>query len=130
MESKAAIATITNEVYATELKSGSHKLLADEPFDNGGKDLGPGPGDFVRMALASCTAITLRMYSNRKNFAVQEIQVKVSSEEVEGKTIFHRDITITGTLDQQQHKRMLHIANACPVHKLLTNPIEIKTQLL
>ncbi|HTJ50820.1 MAG TPA: OsmC family protein [Cyclobacteriaceae bacterium] len=130
MELKTAIATIKDTLYVTELQSGSHTIYADEPVDNGGKDLGPGPGDFLRMSLASCTAITLRMYANRKKFDVHEIEVKVSTEDVSGKTIFHREINIKGNLDEQQHKRMMQIANACPVHKVLTNPIEIETNLM
>ena len=130
MELKTATATIRDTLYLTELQSGSHLLQADEPIDNGGQDLGPGPGDFLRMSLASCTAITLRMYANRKKFDVQEIQVKVSMEEADGKTIFHREVNITGSIDEQQHKRMLQIANACPVHKVLTNPIEVETNLI
>ena len=126
---KIAIATISNEVYKTELKARRHTIIADEPEDVGGKDLGPRPGDFYRMSLASCTAITLRMYANRKNFDVKKIQVAVSTEEGEGKTILHTEIKITGNLDEAQHARMLQIAKMCPVHKVLTNPIEIETKL-
>jgi putative redox protein len=126
---KIAVATITDEVYRTELKARKHLVIADEPEDVGGKDLGPRPGDFYRMSLASCTAITLRMYANRKNFDVQKIQVSVSTEEGENKTILHTDIKINGNLDEAQHKRMLQIAKLCPVHKVLTNPIEINTAL-
>ena len=128
-EEKVAIATISDEIYKTELKVRSHTLIADEPADVGGKDLGPRPGDFYRMSLASCTAITLRMYANRKKFDVKEIQVTVSTEEGEGKTILHTSIKIKGNLDEAQHTRMLQIAKLCPVHKMLTNPIEIKTNL-
>ena len=126
---KIAIATISNEVYKTELKARRHTIIADEPEDVGGKDLGPRPGDFYRMSLASCTAITLRMYANRKNFDVKKIQVAVSTEEGEGKTILHTEIKITGNLDEAQRARMLQIAKMCPVHKVLTNPIEIETKL-
>jgi len=126
---KIAFATITDEVYRTELRSRSHNLIADEPTDEGGKDLGPRPGDFLRMSLASCTAITLRMYANRKNFDVRKIEVSVATEEAEGKTILHTDIKISGNLDQTQHDRMLQIAKRCPVHKVLANPIEIMTKL-
>lgn len=128
-EEKIAVATISNELYRTELKARKHTVIADEPEDVGGKDMGPRPGDFYRMSLASCTAITLRMYANRKNFDVNEIQVSVSTEEVEGKTILHTGIKINGKLDEAQQKRMLQIAKLCPVHKVLTNPIEIDTQL-
>ena len=128
-EEKIAIATISDEIYKTELKVRSHTLIADEPADVGGKDLGPRPGDFYRMSLASCTAITLRMYANRKNFDVKEIQVMVTTEEGEGKTILHTSIKVKGNLDEAQHTRMLQIAKLCPVHKVLTNPIEIETHL-
>jgi putative redox protein len=126
---KVAVATIGNDVYRTELKARNHLVIADEPEDVGGKDLGPRPGDFYRMSLASCTAITLRMYANRKNFDVKQIEVTVSTEEGEGKTILHTNIEISGTLDETQLQRMLQIAKLCPVHKVLTNPIEIETTL-
>lgn len=128
-EEKIAVATISDEVYRTELKVRKHAIIADEPEDVGGKDLGPRPGDFYRMSLASCTAITLRMYANRKNFDVKKIEVSVATEEGAGKTILHTDIKINGNLDEAQHNRMLQIAKLCPVHKVLTNPIEIITKL-
>ncbi len=129
MEEKIAIATISDEIYRTELTARNHRLIADEPEDVGGKNLGPRPGDFLRMSLASCTAITLRMYANHKKFDVQQIEVTVASEEVEGKTIFNSSIKIQGNLNEQQRQRMLQIAKLCPVHKALTNPIEIETTL-
>jgi len=128
-EEKIAVATITDEVYRTELKVRKHTIIADEPEDIGGKDIGPRPGDFYRMSLASCTAITLRMYANRKNFDVKKIEVSVSTEEGEGKTILHTNIKINGNLDEAQHNRMLQIAKLCPVHKVFSNPIEIETKL-
>jgi putative redox protein len=129
-ERKFAIATITDEIYRTELKARKHNVIADEPEEEGGKDLGPRPGDFYRISLASCTAITLRMYANRKNFDVQKIEVTVSSEPAEGKTMLYTDIEINGNLDEAQRQRMLQIAKLCPVHKVLTNPIEISTNLV
>jgi putative redox protein len=128
-EEKIAVATITNEEYRTELKVRKHTIISDEPEDVGGKDVGPRPGDFYRMSLASCTAITLRMYANRKNFDVEKVQVSVSTEEGEGKTILHTNIKISGNLDEAQRNRLLQIAKLCPVHKVFTNPIEIETKL-
>ncbi len=128
-EEQVAVATISDEVYRTELKVRKHTVIADEPEDVGGKDVGPRPGDFYRMSLASCTAITLRMYANRKNFDVKKIQVAVSTEEGEGKTIFRNHIKINGNLDEAQRQRMLQIAKLCPVHKVFMNPIEINTAL-
>jgi putative redox protein len=128
-EEKIAVATIGRDTYKTELKARHHVVIADEPPDVGGTDLGARPGDFLRMSLASCTAITLRMYANRKNFDVDKIIVSVTTEDGEGKTILHSDVQIQGKLDDAQHQRMLQIAKLCPVHKVLTHPIEIITNL-
>jgi putative redox protein len=125
-----AIATIGTELYKTELTVGGHTLYGDEPFEVGGKNLGPRPGDFLSISLASCTAITLRMYANRKNFDVHQIQVSVSSKSSSGQTVFNTSVEIKGTLTQDQRARMLQIAKLCPVHKTLTNPISIETTLL
>jgi putative redox protein len=122
-------AEIGNDQYKTVITTDTHEFLSDEPVDNGGKDLAPSPGDFLRTSLASCTAITLRMYANRKKFLIEKIEVKVGSETREGKTIFHRKVIITGAIDDAQRKRMMQIANACPVHKVLVNPIEIVTAM-
>jgi putative redox protein len=125
-----ASATIGTDAYKTQITLDNHTFIADEPISNGGKDLGPSPGDFLRTSLASCTAITLRMYANRKGYNIGQIEVKVFSEQINGKTIFHSNVSLTGTLDTAQRSRMLQIAKACPVHKLLINPIEVLTQLL
>lgn len=130
MEEKIAVATIGLDTYKTELVARTHTVIADEPLDVGGKDLGPRPGDFLRMSLASCTAITLRMYANRKSFDVKKIKVSVSSKDGEGGTAFETTVEITGGLDEEQRQRMLQIAKLCPVHKTLTNPIQINTELL
>jgi putative redox protein len=126
---QTAVATIGNDVYKTELVARDHKVIADEPLDVGGKDLGPRPGDFIRMGLASCTAITLRMYANRKGWDVQQIRVQVSNGPFEGKTSYKTEIEIAGNVDEEQRNRLLQIAKLCPVHKVLTNPIEIDTSL-
>lgn len=126
---QTAVATIGNDVYKTELVARDHTVIADEPLDVGGKDLGPRPGDFIRMGLASCTAITLRMYANRKGWDVQQIRVQVSNGPFEGKSSYKTEIEITGNIDEEQRNRLLQIAKLCPVHKVLTNPIEIDTSL-
>lgn len=125
----SATAVIGKETYRTELHARTHAVIGDEPMEVGGTDLGPRPGDFVRMALASCTAITLRMYANRKQFDVERIYVKVSNGPFTGKTIYTTEIEVTGALTTEQRERMLQIAKLCPVHKILTNPIEIQTRL-
>lgn len=125
----SAEAVIGRETYRTELSARTHTVMGDEPVSVGGTDLGPRPGDFLRMALASCTAITLRMYANRKQFDVDTIRVKISNGPFKEKTVYRSEIEITGRLSKEQEERMLQIAKLCPVHKILTNPIEIQTQL-
>jgi len=122
-------AIIGRDKYRTELITNGHHLVADEPEEVGGKDLGPGPGEFLMVSLASCTAITVRMYADRKQWPLEKIRVEVTSEKMDKTTIFIRHVYFEGTLDDEQRNRLLQIANACPVHKALTNPIEIKTEL-
>jgi len=128
-EVQSATAEIGKTLYHTELRARTHALVADEPEDVGGLDEGPRPGDFMRMALASCTAITLRMYADRKQFEVDKIKVKVSNGPFDQKTVYTSEIEITGKLTPEQKDRMLQIAKLCPVHKTLTNPVEIETKL-
>lgn len=113
--------------YKTIIKTGNHTLIADEPEEAGGHDDGPTAGDYLRTALATCTAITLRMYADRKAWDLEEAEVTVDYEKTPTGTIFHRNILLAGDLDEGQKKRLLQIANACPVHKILTSSIEIQT---
>jgi putative redox protein len=122
-------ATIGTDHFRTEITVGGKMVIADEPEELGGTDLGPAPGEFLMIALASCTAITLRMYADRKNWPIEKIIVEVNFEKVDNKTIFKRELQLVGDLTDEQQARLLQIANACPVHKTLTNPIEIQTSL-
>jgi putative redox protein len=124
------IAKIGKDAYRTELTVGRHTIIADEPQDLGGSDLGPAPGELLVIALASCTAITLRMYANRKEWPLDNVHVEVDFEKVENKTIFKREILLAGDLTEEHRARLLQIANACPVHKTLNNPIEVQTSLV
>lgn len=128
-DNRIVTATIGIEPYETALSNGVHLIYSDEPPEAGGKNIGPSPQDFLRMSLASCTAITLRMYANRKELNVEKIIVEIRTEAVDNKTIFHRSVVVKGTITNEQRDRLLKIANACPVHKILTNPIEVNTTL-
>lgn len=125
------LAGIGHEHYVTKLSMRGHLLVADEPLDNGGKDAGPTPTELVLSGLAACTASTLRMYIDRKGWEVERIdmELSISIEKTETGQISHIDrvIHITGNITDEQKARLLEIADKCPVHKLLINPIEIKT---
>ncbi|NOS94508.1 MAG: OsmC family protein [Cyclobacteriaceae bacterium] len=124
-----AIATIGKEHFRTEIISGAKQIVADEPEELGGTNEGPAPGEFLLISLASCTAITIRMYADRKKWPVEKITVEVDFEKIDNKAIFKRELQLEGELTEEQRTRLLQIANACPVHKTLTNPIEIQTIL-
>jgi len=128
-DNSAVTASIGRESYRTELKTSGHTVYADEPAEVGGADSAPTPGDFMRMSLASCTAITLRMYADRKKWDVEKIDVTVTNERDTYKTMFQCHIVVTGNIDENQRLRLQEIAHACPVHKLLSNPITVKTEI-
>lgn len=123
-------ASIASTAYRAEIRNGRHELTADEPLNLGGGDTGPTPDELLEAALASCTAITLRMYANRKEWPVTEINVAVYLERKDDKTIFSRNIQIEGTIGEAQKERLLQIAKACPVSKTLSESIDIKTQIV
>jgi putative redox protein len=110
-----------------------HRFTADEPLEQGGQDLGPKPHELVCSALATCTAITVRMYVDRKGLPVRSIAVTCTMDrKADGGTVdtaFHLDVRVDGDLTEEQHQRVLQIANMCPVHRTLTNPMRITSAL-
>ncbi len=120
--------------YATALTATHHTAIADEPTSAGGKDAGPAPGDYLCMSLASCKAITLRMYVQRKKWNIGNINVKVSLEKWakndEVMHTFHAEITVDETTPAEQKERLLHIAKACPISKLLSKQNEVVTKIV
>jgi len=106
---------------------GNHKVIIDEPVSNGGKDTGPSPTEYVCVALASCTTATIKMYANRKQWKIESLRVDVEKTSAEGKNIFKRTLHIKGPLDGEQLNRLMQIANACPVHKILSQANTVET---
>ncbi|MDX6181573.1 OsmC family protein [Flavobacterium sp. Fl-77] len=126
-------ATIDTRLYRTEIKSSSDNvIIADEPQEMGGKNLGFSPSELLAASLASCTLITLRMYINRKQWEVSEINIKIDFEKdaEQNVALFTRKIEVIGEIDEIQKQRLETIANSCPIHKTLTHSIEIKTTLI
>lgn len=124
-------ASLGKTKYYTEVIAGENQLITDEPVDKGGQNKGFNPFEILATSLASCTAATLRMYIDRKEWDVEKINVEVDLENfpITKLAVFKRDISFEGTnLDEEQLKRLHTIADACPVHKILTNDIEILTK--
>ena len=122
-----------NTKYKTEIHARDHLILADEPEENGGQNSGPSPGDLLRSSLASCTAITLKMYADRKGWNVGEISVDVEYR----KNLSHFEpnfrVAISfenENLNEGQLKRLEIIANKCPIHKVLSQGHEIQVKII
>ncbi|MBN8578691.1 MAG: OsmC family protein [Cyclobacteriaceae bacterium] len=115
--------------YRTELITSGKTLIADEPEDLGGTNTGPAPGEFLLMSLASCTAITIRMYADRKQIPLEQVRVEVAMEKNDFKTTLTRELYFEGELTAEDRARLLEIAEKCPVHKTLNNPIQIETKI-
>ena len=109
-----------------------HTWHADEPVADGGADTAPTPMQIMLSALGACTAITLHMYAGRKQWPLThvdvDLQLNPEGKPADGNQIT-RTITLHGGLDEEQRTRLLQIANACPVHKLLTGEVRIASTL-
>jgi putative redox protein len=129
-----------NGKFQQDVYVGPHHMLADEPVAAGGEDTGPGPYDFVLAGLGACTSMTMRLYADRKSLPLERVTVtlkhsKIHAEdcaECETKTgmldQIDRVIAIEGALDAEQRKKLMEIADKCPVHRTLTSEIRIVTQ--
>lgn len=111
--------------YRADIAIRTHALVADEPVATGGQDLGPTALEMVAGALGACTSVTLRMYAQRKGWDLQGVEVDVAID-FKAMSIARR-VKLTGNLDDEQRARLLQIADACPVHKLLANAVPATT---
>lgn len=128
-----AEARIGKDRYKTEISIRQHQLLGDEPLDNGGQDLGPSPFEYILSGLATCTLATLRMYADRKEMDLEGVDIKLSlhveKNELEQVTYIERELTVHGNISEEQRKRLVEIADKCPVHKMLTHETRIVAKL-
>jgi len=123
-------ATINKEHYACSVTNGAHEVIVDEPIELGGTHKGFAPKGLLMASLASCVAITLRMYVDRKGWAVDKIEVEVNMDIENAQNIFLEEITCTGDLTEEQKQRLEDIATKCPVSKILTAGNEIRSKVL
>ena len=135
------IAQIGKTGLTTDILAEGHRLIADEPVSIGGNGSGPTPYGYLLAGLGACTAMTLRMYADRKEWPLDSVTVKLNHQKIhaadcedcqikEGKLDqIEREIELSGALDDQQEQRLLQIADRCPVHRTLHSEIVIKSKL-
>lgn len=120
-------ARIGRDIYRTTIEVGGHHLTGDEPPRNGGQDAGPAPYDFLLAGLGSCTAITLRMYADRKQWPLDAVQVDLHLARGDDGTVIARTLRFTGALDADQVARLADIAERTPVTLTLKAGARIDT---
>jgi len=140
-------AVLEGDSFTTHIQANQHSLIADEPTSIGGNDFGPSPYDLLSFSLAACTAMTLKMYANRKGWDLQKVEVHIDhnkdyiaacedcqqdggAKPKNKADVFTRQLNIIGTLDQQQLERLIEIADRCPVHRSLHGQVVVKTELI
>ncbi len=123
-----AITELEGESYKTKIFSGGHFIYADEPKPLGGTDEGMSPGALLLASLGSCTAITVRMYATRRSFPLTGVTVELGicpEDKMNKSTTITRKVTLKGDLNEHQRARLMEIADKCPIHRIMSNPIRI-----
>jgi putative redox protein len=125
-----AEAVFTGTNYGTTITASGNSILSDEPVEIGGLNSGFNPFELVIAGLASCTIATIKMYLDRKGWAVESIQVKVQLETSDDtEPLVTKDISIKSDLTPDQLKRIVAVASKCPTHKLLSKGLSIKSNV-
>jgi putative redox protein len=127
-----ASATVSSEdkPYGVAIRAGTHQLRADEPISGGGGNTGPSPYGLLLSGLGACTAITLRMYAERKNWPLEGVEVKLTyTAQDRTNRWIDREIILQGPLDDEQRTRLAEIAEKTPVTRAVRAGTEIRTSV-
>jgi uncharacterized OsmC-like protein len=145
---KVIVQSLQDHRYTVLANDERHAFIADESASDGGDDLGPGPHELMLASLGACTAITLRMYAERKQWPLYEVSVHLTHDKVdasicadctpeelasidgEGRIdLIQSNISVRGDLTAGQMQRLLEIAERCPVHRLLAGRPRIVSEI-
>jgi putative redox protein len=135
------LVTERDKTFLRGLYSANHQLNADEPMSAGGSDMGPSPYELLLMSLGACTSMTLRLYANHKRWPLDDVSITLSHNRVHADDCadcadaprqierIRRVVTLQGDLTTEQRRRLLEIADRCPVHQTLEIDLQIDTVL-
>lgn len=138
-QSNEGVTVRTGKSLYTEISANGHTLVADEPENLGGTDAGPNPYDYLVGALGACTAMTLRMYADRKGWPLESVTVRLGHEKIHARDCescetengkidrIRINIELEGDLEESQREKLLEIADKCPVHRTLDSEMLIET---
>ncbi len=123
---------IPDKRIAVAASAGGHQIVIDADKEDGGDGLGPNPTRLVEAALAACSVITLRMYAARKRWTLDGLTVKVErakGEDAHVARVLEKTIEVAGDLDEAQKARLHEISDRCPVHRMLAEGVEIRSEM-
>ncbi len=141
-EDGVSVVETGESLFTQSIMTGIHIMAADEPLKMGGMDKGPSPYEYLLAALGACTSMTLRLYARRKGISLKRVKVflrhgKVHAEDCADCETKHgmidlidREIVLEGELSDEQRRRMMQIADRCPVHRTLTSEVKVKSKLI
>lgn len=127
--------------FRTEVDVGGHHLVVDEPVPVGGTDAGPSPYEMLLAALGACTAMTLRLYADRRKWPLERVRVSLQHHKVHAQDcadcdrkpakmdVVDRVVFLDGALSDEQRAKLLEIAERCPVHQTLQSKIHVNTKV-
>lgn len=131
----------TGSTLRTEVVANGYTLLADEPIGMGGTTSGPTPYDYLLAALGACTAMTLRMYADHKKWSLESVTVRLQHQKVYRRDCekcetkdrkidrIRLELELGGALEESQRRRLLEIAERCPVHQTLESEVQVETAM-
>ena len=127
---------------SAQAEMGAHQLTVDEPVSAGGQDSGPCPYDLLLAALGACTAMTVRLYAQRKAWPLESVEVRLSHERIHAEDCaecetregmldrINKDLVLNGALDAEQRERLAEIAERCPVQRTLTREVIVNQRII
>jgi uncharacterized OsmC-like protein len=139
--SRSVVVRSGSSRFGQTISVGPHVLPADEPNEYGGEDAGPNPYELLLAALGACTSMTVQMYAERKQWPLRGVQVNLSHAKVHAEDCAECEtkvgmidrielrICLVGDLSEEQQRRLLEIADKCPVHRTLTSEVQVSSFL-